>query len=63
MEELMTVLTLTELLRMTRAELLALFAVIAASLVELPEGSPERHNGEANLLKIRWALARGSHSL
>jgi len=62
MEETMKVLTLTELLRLTRIELCGLLAEIAAELHILPEGSPERHNAEANLHKIRWALARGDFS-
>ncbi len=55
----MQVLTLTELLCMTRTELFGLLAENAAELGIQPEGSPERHNAEANLHKIRWALARG----
>ena len=55
----MKVLTLTELLRMTRTELCGLLSEIWSAMGDLPEGSPERHNAEANLLKIRWALARG----
>jgi len=39
-----------------------LLGEIAASLTNLPEGSPERYNAEANLLKIRWALARRAFS-
>jgi hypothetical protein len=62
MEETMNVLTLTELLHMSRSELCALLARIANSLNDLPEGSPERHNALANLYKIRWALARGNLS-
>ena len=55
----MKVLTLTELLRMTRTELCGLLAEIASGMANLPEGSPERFNAEASLHKIRWALARG----
>lgn len=58
----MKILTLTELLRMTRAELFGLLTEVAAMLAELPEGSPERHIAEANLHKIRWALARSDFS-
>jgi hypothetical protein len=59
MEETMRVLTLTELLRLTRTELCALITEIASGMADLPEGTPELHNAHANLLKIRWALARG----
>lgn len=55
-------LTLTELLRLTRAELCTLLAEIARDLGNLPQGSPERHNAQANLHKIRWALTRGNFS-
>lgn len=58
----MNVLTLTELLRMTRGELLALLGENADTLTDLPEGFPERHDALANLHKIRWALARGDFS-
>lgn len=54
----MRVLTLTELMRLTRGELCALLTEIANALGDLPDGSPERHSAEANLHKIRWALAR-----
>ena len=58
----MRVLTLTELLRMTRTELCALITEIASGMADLPEGTPELHNAHANLSKIRWALARGDFS-
>ena len=58
----MKILTLTELLRMTRIELCALLTEIANAMNDLPEGSPDRFTGEANLHKIRWALARGDFS-
>ena len=59
MEEKMKVLTLTQLLRLTRSELFGLLAANAAEREMSPEGSVERHNAEANLHKIRWAIARG----
>lgn len=58
----MKVLTLTELLRLTRTELCGLLAEIASGMANLPEGAPERFNAEANLHKIRWALARSNFS-
>jgi hypothetical protein len=58
----MKVLSLIQLLRMTRTELLTLLTEIAASRADLPDGSPERHHAEANVHKIRWALARGDFS-
>ena len=58
----MRVLTLTELLRLTRTELCTLISEISSGMADLPEGSPELHNAHANLHKIRWALARGNFS-
>ena len=54
----MRVLTINELLRMTRTELCALAARISAALPHYPEGSPELANALMNLRNIRWALAR-----
>ena len=54
----MRVLTINELLRMTRMELCALAAQIAAALPHYPEGSHELANALMNLRNIRWALAR-----
>lgn len=62
MEETMRVLTLTELMRLTRTELCALAARAANALAEYPEGSPERDNALTNLRNIRWALARRDFS-
>jgi hypothetical protein len=62
MEETMRVLTLTELLHLTRTELCALLTEIATGMTDLAEGTPELHNAHANLHKIRWALARGDFS-
>src|SRR6266849_1079459 len=44
MEETMRVLTLTELMRLTRTELCALLTRITNDLADLPEGSVERAN-------------------
>ena len=54
----MRVLTINELLRMTRMELCELAARITAALPHYPEGSPELVNALINLRNIRWALAR-----
>jgi hypothetical protein len=62
MEETMRVLTLTELMRLTRTELCALAAQITSELLELPEGSPERDTALTNLRNIRSALARRDFS-
>ena len=58
MEETMRVLTITELLRLTRGELCELAARITAELPHYPEGSPELATALTNLRNIRWALAR-----
>ena len=54
----MRVLTINELLRMTRKELCDLAAHIAARLPTYREGSPARTAAFINLRNIRWALAR-----
>lgn len=54
----MRVLTLTELLRLTRTELCGLFTQITSELSAFPEGSPERETAHTNLRNIRLALAR-----
>jgi hypothetical protein len=58
MEETMRVLTLTELMRLTRIELCALLTRITNELPDCPEGSPERDNALTNLRNIRFVLAR-----
>jgi hypothetical protein len=58
MEETMRVLTINELLRMTRKELCDLAAHIAARLSTYREGSPARTAALINLQNIRWTLAR-----
>ena len=62
MEETMRVLTLTELMRLTRIELCALAAQITNALTEFPEGSTERLNAQINLRNIRSVLARRDFS-
>lgn len=58
----MRVLTKTELMRMTRLELLALLRQAANELVTERECSPERANALTNLCKIRWVLTRRDFS-
>jgi len=54
----MRVLTITELLRLTRIELCALAAQITTDLATYPEGSPEHTAALANLRNIRSVLTR-----
>ena len=58
----MQVLTLTELMRLTRTELCSLAAQIANALTQFPEGSPDRANALMTLRNIRWVLARRDFS-
>jgi len=58
----MRVLTLTELLRLTRTELCVLFTQITSELGTFPEGSPDRDIALTNLRNIRAALARRDFS-
>ena len=62
MEETMRVLTLTELMRLTRTELFALAARMTTALSEFPEGSYEYAAAYVNLRNIRAALARRDFS-
>jgi hypothetical protein len=62
MEETMRVLTINELLRMTRQELCDLAARITAALSNNPEGSAEHTKALINLRNIRWVLARRDFS-
>lgn len=62
MEETMRVLTLTELMRLTRTELFALAARMTTALSEFPEGSYEYATAYINLWNIRRALARRDFS-
>jgi hypothetical protein len=58
MEETMRLLTLDELMRLTRIELCDLAAWITNVFPDFLEGSPERHNAVTNLRNIRMMLAR-----
>ena len=58
----MRVLTLTELIRLTRTELLALAARMTTALSEFPEGSYEHAAAYVNLRNIRAAMARRDFS-
>jgi hypothetical protein len=58
MEEIMKVLTINELLCLTRIELTELFDALSDQLAELPEGSSERIDTLATLENIRVVLAR-----
>jgi hypothetical protein len=58
MEETMRVLTLTELMRLTRIELCALLTRITNELPDLPEGSAECDNALTTLRNIHFVLAR-----
>jgi hypothetical protein len=62
MEETMQVLTLTDLMRLTRTELCALLTRITNELPGFPEGSVERANAHANLVNIRRILVRRDFS-
>jgi hypothetical protein len=62
MEETMRVLTPTELMRLTRSELMALAARMTAALSEFPEGSYEHATAYVSLWNIRRALARRDFS-
>jgi hypothetical protein len=54
----MRILSLAELSRLSKPELLVLLRTIAAQLPHLREGSPELRAAHQNLLAIRTALAR-----
>jgi hypothetical protein len=58
MEATMEVLTITELMRLTRIELCDLLRSITSVLPKLPEGSVERRNALINLCNIRKELAQ-----
>ena len=62
MEETMRVLTINELMRLTRIELCALAAQITAALATFREGSPQRTAAYINLRNIRAVLARRDFS-
>jgi len=58
----MRVLTLTELMRLTRTELTGLLQRVTNELPDFPEGSAERHNAIMTLRNIRTALTRRDFS-
>jgi hypothetical protein len=58
MGETMRVLTINELMRLTRTELCGLAARITAELPTYREGSPQRTAACMNLRNIRWVLAQ-----
>jgi hypothetical protein len=58
MEETMRVLTINELMRLTRIELCDLATRITAELATLPEGSAERATAHVNLRNIRLVFGR-----
>lgn len=58
----MRVLTINELMRLTRIELCGLLAQIINMLPDFPEGSAEREAAYINLRNIRTALARRDFS-
>jgi hypothetical protein len=62
MEETMQVLTINELMRLTRIELCDLAARITNAFPDFPEGSAERANAHINLGNIRRVLARRDFS-
>jgi hypothetical protein len=62
MEETMRVMTINELLRLTRKELCDLAAHITAALPDYAAGSAEQANALINLRNIRWVLARRDYS-
>jgi hypothetical protein len=62
MEETMGVLTLTELMCLSKIELCDLLARITNVLPDFPEGSAEREAAQINLRNIRWVLARRDFS-
>jgi hypothetical protein len=61
-EDMERMLTINELMRLTRTELSALARRIMNELPKLPEGSPERANAFAMLGNIRHVLARRDFS-
>jgi hypothetical protein len=62
MEETMRVLTLMELMRLSKIELCDLAARITNAFPDLPEGSAERSAAVTNLGNIRIMLARRDFS-
>jgi hypothetical protein len=62
MEETMRLLTINELMRLTRIELCDLVNRITTELPKFPEGSLERANALVSLRNIRFVLARRDFS-
>jgi hypothetical protein len=62
MEETMKVWTMSELVQLSRSELLQLFEAISSRLAALPEGSHERQVALENLDNIRAVLNRPAFS-
>jgi hypothetical protein len=62
MEETMRVLTINELMRLTRIELCALAAQITNALAGFPEGSTGPLNAQINLRNVGAVLARRDFS-
>jgi hypothetical protein len=62
MEETMRVLTINELMRLTRIELCNLAQRITNELPQFTEGSSERANALTSLRNIRYVLARRDFS-
>jgi hypothetical protein len=62
MEETMRVLTILELMRLSKIELCDLAARITNALADFAEGSAERANAVATLRNIRFVLARRDFS-
>jgi hypothetical protein len=58
----MRVLTINELLRLTRIELCDLAQQITSKLPTFSDGSPERENAITSLRNIRLVLARRDYS-
>ena len=56
------VLTINELMRLTRIELCDLARRITNELAKYPEGSPEHANALMSLRNIRYALSRRDYS-
>lgn len=54
----MRVLTITELMRLTRIELCDLAAKLTNALPDFPEGSVDQEAARTNLQRIRCVLAR-----
>jgi hypothetical protein len=62
MEETMQVLTINDLMRLTRIELCNLVQRITDDLSQFAEGSPERTNALTSLRNIRYLLARRDYT-